>query len=573
MQVFKPSLYLPLASALVILMLVINHAEAAEAPVGDAGIGAQRMMKHIEVLSSDEFEGRLPATVGETKTVAYLTEQFKALGLQPGNPDGSFVQAVPLVGISGTPTLSIEVAGRELPMNFRTDYVATTSRSVPEVKIGDSQLVFVGYGVQAPEYSWDDYKGLDVRGKTLVMLVNDPAVPDPRQAGQLDNAFFKGTAMTYYGRWTYKYEIGSKLGADAVLIVHETEPAGYGWNVVEHSWTGEAFELAEADRNADRVPVQGWITLDKAKALFAQSGLDFDRLKTAAAKRDFKPVALDARLTANIRNQVREVQSQNVLARLPGSDPARANEYVIYTAHWDHLGKDTSLQGDQIHNGAVDNASGIAGLLEIAHAFTRTNPKPARSILFLAVTAEEQGLLGSKYYAEHPLYPLDKTLGNINMDSINVWGPTQDVQVVGYGQNTLEDQLGKVVKARQRVVVADTEPQKGRYFRSDQFSFAKVGVPGLYVKGGVDMRNKPPGWGQAKLDEYTAKNYHAPSDEIESDWDLRGAVEDMQMLYAVGQAVAGERTWPAWKTGSEFKKIREESFTARRDKPASRPRK
>jgi Zn-dependent M28 family amino/carboxypeptidase len=543
------------------LVLTLNGAGIQAQQANDTtAISPERLLQHIKVLSSDEFEGRLPATIGETKSVAYITEQFKQLGLEPGNPNGSYLQDVALVGIDSTPILSMMVAGKALPMSFRSDYVATTSRYVPQVSINNSPLVFVGYGVQAPEYNWDDYKGMDMHGKTLVMLVNDPAVPDPTKPGELDPQLFKGKAMTYYGRWTYKYEIATKLGADAALIIHETGPAGYGWSVVEHSWTGEAFSLKDASGNLDSVPVQGWITLDKAKALFAQSGLNFDQLKAAAAKRDFKPVTLNAAVSVSIHNQLREVQSKNVIARLRGSDPKRADEFVIYTAHWDHLGKDASLTGDQIFNGAADNASGVAGLLELARKFAHSNPKPPRSLLFLAVTAEEQGLLGSKYYADHPLYPLAKTLGEINMDVLNVSGPSKDIEIIGLGQNSLEDVLTRTVHANHRVVVADSEPEKGHYYRSDQFSFAKRGVPGLYVSGGVDIVGKPAGWGESKRDYYVEHDYHSPSDEIKPDWDLRGAAADLQLLYTVGREVATDRAWPTWKAGSEFKAIRDQSL-------------
>lgn len=525
-------------------------------------IEPQRLLQHIKVLSSDEFAGRLPGTIGETKTVTYLTEQFKQLGLAPGNPDGSYVQEVPLMGIKGEPSLTISVAGKPFPVQFRQDYVATIARFEAEVTIQAAPLVFVGYGVQAPEYNWDDYKGLDVRGKILLMLINDPAIPDAQQPTQLDARLFKGKAMTYYGRWTYKYEIAEKLGAAGVLIVHETGPAGYGWNVVESSWTGEAFELSDTEQSQEKLRLRGWLSLEKTQALLGQAGQNFAQLKIAATRADFKPVELDVQLSSHIHNELRAVKSQNVIARLASNDATHANEHIIYTAHWDHLGTDQSLAGDQIHNGAMDNASGVAGLLEIARSFTTSKSKPLRSILFMAVTAEEQGLLGSKYYAEHPLYPLNKTLADINMDSINVWGATRDVQIIGFGQNTLEDTYATLVKAHKRSVVVDSEPEKGRYFRSDQFSLAKQGVPSLYIKSGIDFPGKPAGWGQAKLDDYTQHDYHAPSDEIKADWNLAGAAEDMQLLYQLGMTVATADSWPSWKADSEFRQIRAASLAA-----------
>ncbi|MDB5968453.1 MAG: putative aminopeptidase [Hydrocarboniphaga sp.] len=529
-----------------------------------AQIDAADLMKHIKVLSSDEFEGRLPGTPGEEKTVAYISAQFKALGLAPGNPDGSFVQNVPLLGIDGKPTMSLSVNGKKIATEYRRDFVAATSRFVPEVKVENSDLVFVGYGVQAPEYGWDDYKGVDVHGKTLVMLINDPAIPDPKDPAKLDDAMFKGRAMTYYGRWTYKYEIASTLGAAAAIIIHETEPAAYPWAVVQNSWSGEQFNLASADKNMSRVPVQSWITSDKARELFKASGLDFDALKTAALSRDFKPVPLaKAKVSYTIENQLREVQSHNVIGKLDGSDDKLKSEYLIYTAHWDHLGRDTTLVGDQIYNGAADNASGVAGLLEIAQAFETLKVKPKRSVLFIAVTAEEQGLLGSKFYSENPLVPLDQTVATFNMDVLGSWGATRDTQIVGAGQNTLEDDYAAIVTRHGRIVIADAEPQKGSYFRSDQFNFAKQGVPSLYTKAGVDVIGKP-GYGESKRAEYTANDYHKLSDEIKPDWDLSGAALDAQLLFEVGDVVANGDVWPTWKAGSEFKAKRDSTLKGSR---------
>ncbi|HEY1075769.1 MAG TPA: M28 family metallopeptidase [Fontimonas sp.] len=541
---------------------VVAPAPAADDAAALASITAEDLLRHIKVLSSDEYEGRAPGTLGEEKTVSYLIEQFKAMGLAPGNPDGSYVQAVPLVGITGEPTMKLSIGkAKAQTLKAGTDFVATTSRFVPQVAVGNSELVFVGYGVQAPEYDWDDFKGLDVKGKTLVMLINDPAVT---VAGgeSLDEQMFRGKAMTYYGRWTYKYEIASKLGAAAAIIVHETGPAGYPWAVVEHSWTGEQFELAAADRNMNRVPVQAWISNDKARELFAGSGQDFDALRKAATQRDFKPVALDARVDFSIRNKVREVQSQNVVARLPGSDPALAGEWIVYTAHWDHLGVDTHLEGDQIFNGALDNATGTAGVLEIAEAYSKMAKAPPRSTLFMLVTAEEQGLLGSRHYATHPLYPLDKTLAMINMDGLNPYGPTSDMQVIGGGQNSLEDVIAAVLADSGRVTVPDTETEKGFYFRSDQFEFAKRGVPALYADSGSLMIGKPEGYGAQKRREYTANDYHKPSDEVKADWDLSGAAQDMQVLTRVGLRVSNGKDWPQWKDGSEFKAVRDAALAA-----------
>ncbi len=539
---------------------------AAERAVAAQQITAAGLLKNISVLASDAFEGRKPGTGGEDATVNYLVGQFKTLGLLPGSQQGSYTQPVDLMGITSEATLKINVKGKALPLQQGNDYVAASVRFLPDVDVKNAPLVFVGYGVQAPEYDWDDYKGLDVQGKTLVMLINDPPVADPDRPpavnanapAQLDPKVFKGKGMTYYGRWTYKYDIASKLGAAAVLIVHETVPAAYPWAVVQNSWGGtERFELDADHRNLKRVPVQGWLTLDKAKELFAAAGQDFDALKAAAVRRDFTPVALDASATVHIRNTLRSVESRNVAARIAGSDPVVGDQHIIYTAHWDHLGRDTTLKGDQIFNGAVDNASGVAGLLEIAKAYQALGTPPKRSVLFLAVTAEEQGLLGSRAYAAKPLYPIVDTLADINMDALNPWGPTQDIQVVGFGQNTLEDVLIESAKTQNRIVVADKTPERGGFYRSDQFEFAKVGVPGLYATSGDIFIGKSQEWGQSKRAEYTAKDYHKPSDEVRPDWDLSGAALDLQLLFDVGARLSGDGAWPAWKPGSEFKSVRE----------------
>jgi hypothetical protein len=381
-------------------------------------VNADDILRHIKELSSDAYEGRGPGTEGENKTVNYITEQFKKLGLKPGNPDGTYVQKVPLAGFKAEPEASFKAGDKEMKLTNLTDYVAVSRRYEPQVNVDDSDIVFVGYGVTAPEYGWDDYKGLDVKGKTIVMLINDPAVPSPSNPNELDPNMFKGKAMTYYGRWTYKYEEASRKGAAAAIIVHETGPAGYPFEVVSGSWGRENFDIVSPDKNAGRVGVESWITLDKAKELFAAAGQDFDALHKAATSKDFKPVALNAKATFHVKNTLRTIDSQNVLAKLEGSDPTLKNEYVIYTAHWDHLGKDDKVKPgeDGIYNGAIDNASGVAQVLEIAEGFTKLPTPPKRSLIFLMVTAEEKGLLGAKYYAEHPLYPPAKTLANINID-------------------------------------------------------------------------------------------------------------------------------------------------------------
>lgn len=525
-----------------------------------AAIQANDIMQHTKVLSSDEYEGRGPGTKGEELTVKYLTEQFQRLGLKPGNPDGTFLQKVPLAGFTAQATASFTAGGKKINLEFPKDYVAVSRRFVPESKVENSDIVFVGYGVVAPEYGWDDYKGVDVRGKTIVMLINDPAVPDASDPAKLDAKMFKGNAMTYYGRWTYKYEIASAKGAAAAIIVHETGPAGYPYEVVSGSWSRENFDIQSPDKNMGRVAVESWITSDRAKELFTAGGRDFDALKKAAVTKDFKPVTLNAKADILVKNTLREINSNNVVAKIEGSDPALKNEYVVYTAHWDHLGRDPKLAADQIFNGALDNASGTGALLEIAEAFTKLAKPLKRSILFLAVTAEEKGLLGAKYYGANPLYPLSKTVANINMDGVNQWGRTKDVTMVGDDNSTLVDLLKRTAAAQGRVVNPDPEPEKGFYYRSDHFEFAKQGVPALYIDSGQDFIGKDPAYSKQKRDEYTNNDYHKVSDEIKPDWDLAGAVEDANLLTLIGYHIALDANIPEWKSGSEFKAKRDESL-------------
>lgn len=523
-------------------------------------ISGAEILAHIKVLASDEFEGRGPGTSGEEKTVAYLTEQFRKMGLKPGNPDGSYVQQVPLVGFQAKQVKgSFESAGKTIALTFPKDFVAVSRRMAQQVDVEKSDVVFVGYGVVAPEYGWDDYKGLDVRGKTLIMLVNDPAVPDPKDPKKLDPAFFKGRAMTYYGRWTYKYEIASEKGALAAILVHETGPAGYPFEVVQGSWSRENFDIAQpqSSQAPNRAAVEGWITTEKAMELFQASGRDFDALKKAAVRPDFHPEILSCQARFAISNSLREIQSRNVIAKIEGSDPTLKDEVVIYTAHWDHLGRDPARQGDQIFNGAADNASGVAAVLTMARAFSHLRPAPKRSLVFLAVTAEEKGLLGAKYYATHPLYSLERTLADINLDVINLWGPTRDLISIGMGNSTLDDLLVKVARERGRTVLPDADPEKGYYFRSDHFEFAKQGVPALDPKGGRDYIGKSADFGKKTQDEYTANDYHKVTDEVKPSWDLSGAAEDLKLLVEVGYLVAQSDRYPEWKPGSEFRARRE----------------
>ncbi|MDI1334644.1 MAG: M28 family peptidase [Lacunisphaera sp.] len=520
-------------------------------------ISSANILAHVKVLASDEFEGRAPGSPGEEKTVAYLTAEFKKLGLAPGNPDGTYLQNVPLVGITSTPTLSFVHDGVTIPMENINEFVGPSSRLVPHVAAKDSDVVFVGYGVVAPEFGWDDYKDVDVRGKTVVMLINDPPVLGAD--GQLDPKVFGGKAMTYYGRWTYKYEIAAAKGAAACLIVHETGPAAYPFAVITGSRARENFEISATDKNQGHVAMEGWLTLDAARKLFTGCGLDYDVAKKAALTREFHPVALGAKASFTIDNVLRNVASKNVAALLPGADPKRKDEFVIYTAHWDHLGRNPALKGDQIFNGAADNAAGCAVLLELAKTYMAlpAAARPKRSILFLSVTAEEKGLLGSHYYASEPLYPLTKTLANINMDGANQFGPTSDMATVGFGASTIDD-IGSAVAAEQRrKMFPEAHPENGSYYRSDHFEFAKVGVPSYYPKNGTHYIGQPDDFAEKQVKDYIANRYHKVTDEVQPDWTFEGAAQDTAFLLEVGRRIANGDTWPEWKPGNEFKARRD----------------
>jgi Zn-dependent M28 family amino/carboxypeptidase len=515
------------------------------------------LLAHIKLLASDEFEGRAPGTKGEELSVKYITDQFKQAGLKPGNPDGTYTQEVPLAGIKSEPSMAFKVGDKTIDLKYPDDFVASSARLEPEIKIENSDVVFVGYGIVAPEYGWDDYKDVDVRGKTILMLINDPPIPDPKDSSKLDDKMFKGKAMTYYGRWTYKYEIAAKKGAAAAVIIHETEPAAYPYSVVKTSWANENYEIDAPDKNIEAVKARSWITLDAAKKLLADCGQDFDALKKSAITKAFRSVALDAKANINIKQQLRSFKSHNVIGKFDGSDPKMQDEYIIYTAHWDHLGRNPKLQGDQIFNGAIDNASGVGSLIELAGAFTKLNPLPKRSVLFMATTAEEAGLLGAKFYAEHPLYPIEKTLADINIDTINPWGKTRDIQDLSDNNSTLDDLLAAAARRNGRVMTPNSEPEKGNFYRADHFEFSKLGVPALYTGGGKDLIGKPADFGRQKKDDYTAHQYHQASDEVNPEWDLSGAVQDIQLLFEVGYEIANGNKFPEWKSGAEFKAKRD----------------
>jgi len=528
-------------------------AQKTEAAVAFPAIDGNRVLEHTKILASDEYEGRAPGTHGEDLTVAYITDQFKQVGLKPGNPDGTYVQKVPMVGIvtDQKSVLSFRRGGKEQTLAWREDFVAWTKRVAEKVSVNRSEMIFVGYGVQAPEFNWDDYKGVDLKGKTMVVLVGDPPVPDPADPTKLDPKMFGGQAMTYYGRWTYKYEMGQKFGAAAVLIVHETEPAGYPFTVVQGK-VAEQCSLVAPDKNMSRAAVEGWISLDQAKKLFALAGKDFDAEKKTAVTPAFKPVALGTTASVTLRNTIRKIDSNNVVGKIEGSDPVLKNEYVIYTSHWDHFGIGVPVNGDKVYHGAVDNATGIGGLIELGRTFATMPVAPKRSILMLAVTAEEQGLLGSGYYAANPLYPLAKTIGVVNMDGLNVNGKTKDVTITGLGNSDLDDYATKVAADQGRVIRPDPQPEKGGFYRSDHFPFAQQGVPSLASGGGIDYVGRPAGWGKERSDAYTANDYHKPSDKVKPDWDMSGTVQDLQYFWMVGYRLAQAEKFPQWKPGTEF---------------------
>ncbi len=505
-----------------------------------------------QTLSSDAYEGRAPATPAEDKTVAYLIERFKAAGLQPAN-NGSWVQDVPLVEILATDVSPMTITGGKAPVTlaYRQDMVIATYRVVPKIEVKDSPVVFVGYGINAPERGWNDYAGVDVRGKTVVILVNDPDWQMPGKDG-----LFEGRAMTYYGRWTYKYEEAVRQGAAAAIIVHDTEPAAYGWGVVQSSWTGPQLELDEKGDHLNESAAIGWVQLAKAQEIFASAGKDFTALATAAKQKGFKAVPLGLTASVSFANTIRRQASKNVIGILPGT--SAPDDVVMYSAHWDHLGRCDAVKGDDICNGALDNASGTAALIALAEAHQKAGAAK-RSLVFLAVTAEESGLLGSKYYAEHPVFPLARTVGGVNMDGVNIIGRTKDFVVVGAGKSELEDMIVPHVKAQGRVLVNEPTPERGYYFRSDHFSFAKLGVPMFYGESGEDLVEGGTAAGHAAAEDYVTNRYHKPQDEYADSWKWDGAIEDLTLFYGLGRELAEGDRWPNWYKTAEFRAIRDAS--------------
>ncbi len=526
-----------------------------------ATISAPPILRDIRVLASDAFEGRSPGTRGEDSSVAFLQREFMRIGLKPGNPNGSYIQDVPLVGTTSVVNAQATVNGKTTRLSALSDIVAWSLQPDTMVQVAPTEVVFVGYGVVAPEYQWDDFKGTDVRGKVVVMLVGDPPVPKPRDSTILDAAMFRGKAMTYYGRWTYKFETAAARGAAAVLLVHQTGPAGYPWTTVQSN-AREKLEIANGPAHS---AVEGWIHLDYAKRVFADGGKDFLALERSARTRAFRPVSLGSTMSITVRNTVRRMASRNVVARLDGSDPTLKHEYVVLSAHWDGFGIGRPINGDSIYNGALDDATGVAWLLAQARAFKALAAAPKRTIVFLAVTAEEAGLLGSRWYGANPLYPLDKTLANINMDAMNAYGRTKSIVSLGVGQSSLENILVREAKKDQRLVKADPESEKGYFYRADHFEFARQGVPALsFLFPGTDYLGKPSGYEQKVRGDYIANDYHKPTDEVKADWDLAGIVDDTRLTFRVAYEVANGTVWPAWNAGSEFRARREQALGTRR---------
>ncbi|MEO5626786.1 MAG: M28 family metallopeptidase [Dokdonella sp.] len=512
-----------------------------------AAITVEDFAARLKKASSDEFEGRKPGALGERVTTSWIKDQFEQLGLKAGNK-GTWFQTVPMVETSVNDadhvTLDVNVGGNHEPFAYRRDLIVGSLNSTASVDIKDSQIVFAGYGVDAPEYQWNDYADLDVKGKTVIVLVNDPGW------GNHDDNLFKGPALTYYGRWTYKFEEAARKGAAACLIVHETAGAGYPWEVVVNSGVGVQDSLPASEDPEPRLAAGGWITTEAVQRLFAKAGEDFNALKSSADQRGFKPTELGASASLHFTSTIAHSSSENVIGMIRGS--TRPDEVVVYSAHWDHFGRDPKLTGDQIYNGAIDNGTGIAALLELAEAFARQDPPPQRSILFLADTLEEAGLLGSRYYVTHPAFPLAKTVADINIDALPIMGPSKDVAVISWGQSEIDDMISAAAAAQGRSVVPDDAPEKGFFFRSDQLHFARFGVPVLYLRSGLTLVDGGEEAGRKAYADYTANRYHKVTDEYDPNWDFRGVVEDIEAMHVVGKQLSDATTFPQWKPGADF---------------------
>ena len=510
-----------------------------------SAITEESYSNYVKTLSSDTFQGRKPFTKGDTLTVNYIEEQFKALGLEPGN-NGSYFQEVPMVETASKPvqkSLTFQGKGGNVTAEYLSDYVIGSRRQQPEINVLESELVFVGFGIVAPEYGWNDYEGINVKGKTVVALVSDP--------GRYDDQLFKADTMTYYGRWTYKYEEAARQGATGVLLIHDTEAASYGWNVVRSGWSGPQLSLAENTSEAKATAFEGWITSATANKLFTLAGQPAD-IQERARRKGFKPVPLGISTSVQLKNSIRKSSSNNVLAKLPGTK--RADEVIIYSAHWDHLGIGEAVNGDSIYNGAIDNAAGVSALFEIAKAFKAASVKPERTIVFLAVTAEEEGLLGSDYYAQHPVFPLRKTVANLNMDAFSALGATKDVSIVGLGQTEIEDYVQRSAAKFGRTIRGEANPSSGGFYRSDHFNFVKVGVPGLFMGSGSELISTDSA-ANAKRKKALEGRYHTVADEVDEHWDFAGILEDIRLFFDIGYTMSMEKKFPTFKKQSEFKEI------------------
>ena len=503
---------------------------------------------HVKFLSDDLLRGRAPGSPGSKIAQCYIASQMERMGLRPGMGDTSYYQRFDMVEMTLLPGISLAFTGKSgtLTPAYYRDFIATPGIIEKEVRLDGAEVVFVGYGIQAPEYDWDDFKDADVRGKILLIMNNDPDNGDPE--------FFGGKARLYYGRWDYKYRQAAKMGAAGALIIHTTPSAGYPWQVVQTSWSGKQFMLPETDE--PMAPFVGWVTEDIARKLARLGGYDLDVLRAQAQKRSFRPVPLGVKAKGVVRASYRTFETANVIGVLPGSDPELRQEAVVFTAHYDHLGTGTPVEGDSIYNGALDNASGVASVLALAEAYSRFPQRSKRSLVFLMVDGEESGLLGSQYYAEHPTFPPEKIVANVNIDGANIWGKTRDVTLIGSGKSTIDDLVREVARLYGRKVLPDQMPEKGYFYRSDQFNFARIGVPALYLNSGLDFIGKPKDWGRKVVENWIATHYHQPSDEYSPDWDLSGQVEDLKLIFHVAYRLANDSACPQWLPKSEFQRAK-----------------
>ena len=542
-----------MVAILTLCLTLLNGCSDSENGKKVVDIQQSDIKAHLEEISSDEYEGRKPFTEGERKTLTYLESQLKEMGVDPGNGD-SYLQNVPLVEITGHPEklMTFTSAKDRIELNYQEEFVCYTERIQEKIEIVDSEVVFCGFGITAPEYEWNDFEGIDVQGKTIIVLVNDPGF------GGTDENFFKGNTMTYYGRWTYKYEEAARQGAAAVLIVHETASAGYPWFVVEGAASGAKLNLQPKENSEYKAGLHGWISLDATKEIFEKAGYDLGKEIRKARTHEFQPFSLDYTMSHTLNNEYKYDESKNVVGIIKGK--VAPEEYIIFSAHWDHLGIGKVVDGDSIYNGALDNGSGIASVLSIAKSL-KLSPPLNRSVVFLFVTAEEQGLLGSQYYAENPIFPVNRSVANLNLDGMNPFGPMNYVTITGIGHSDLDEYATAQAERQGRKVLPDQEPEKGYFFRSDHFNFAKVGIPALYAEGAFEHSELGKEYVTEKRQDYVANRYHKPADHFnEEDWDLRGLVQDAQFYLDIARTLATESTWPKWKEGSEFKAVREKSM-------------